>query len=266
MKIAWTTRLIWILVFLFSIFAPIIYGIIANKKLLFYVFSIPFSFLIAYVFSFFITQKWRIWAFSNVDNIFELRKYAEEDRFIPEGNLLFEKSEYNSKWYKTKWIELQKRFNEEFVHKLDYAIPEKVVIKTGYFKYIFSSHLSVFIFFGPIYIGILIGQNSNATTFMLSICIAFLLLVNAKEIKILFSKNSLIIDNECFIVDNLDIYYWNKIKNEEVIPYYIGRQRIQALRFDYEQEVVIIQLLKYKINKYKLMNIIKTIRLRTNLN
>lgn len=268
MKIAWATRLMWIFVFLSAIFLPIIYGVITDRKWIYYLISIPLFISIGYLFSFLITQWWRIWAFANVDNVFELKKYAQEDRFIPEGNLLFEKSEYNSNRYKAKWIELQKRFNEEFVHKLDNTISEKVIIKTGYIKYIFSSHLIVFVFFAPILIPLFIDLALEDKLNQIQIIFTLLplglfFIINLKELRILFSPNSLMLDNECLIVDNLDTYFWNKIKNEEVIPYYIGRQRIQALRFDYEQEEIIIQLIKYKINKYKLIDIIKTIRLRT---
>lgn len=56
--------------------------------------------------------KWRLWAFENVDDVYELKYRAISEKLIwPDGNIL-EKTEIRSTAEKKKWAQLQERFTE----------------------------------------------------------------------------------------------------------------------------------------------------------
>jgi hypothetical protein len=262
MKKAWATRIYTILVFFTTFFIPIIFFAIGDFKWYFFILAIIISFILTYLYSNYVTQKWRIWAFTHVRNVYELRNYARQDMFISRGRGLFEKLEYNSVNYREKWEELQNKFKEKDEIQEDLALPNSIEIQTDYLKYIFTTYLSMLAIFGFFAIVILIKEQNSFAIFCSLLILLISYLMCYKELRILFSNNSLYIDIDNLVVDSKSTYEWIKISSETIIPYYEGRQRVQALRFTYEQETVIVKLNKYKVNKYKLIDIIRTFRIR----
>ncbi len=77
--------------------------------------------------------KWRIWAFSNVTNVHELKRAAITAQIIYPDNSWLEKFEIRNDSDKQKFNEIQKRFSKPDIFTDDHAVPwESLIYKSSY--------------------------------------------------------------------------------------------------------------------------------------
>lgn len=60
----------------------------------------------------FMITKWRLWAFENVDDVYELESEAVEQNLIWKEGSIFEKTEIRTKEEQKQWEIILKRFEE----------------------------------------------------------------------------------------------------------------------------------------------------------
>ncbi len=92
------------------------------------VFFIAGTFVFGILFSLIATTKWRIWAFSHVNNVHELQAIAEQENILPRKGSWQWKLAIESKADKEKLGALAQRFKESHKHLEDDTIPEAVNI------------------------------------------------------------------------------------------------------------------------------------------
>jgi len=61
----------------------------------------------------FAITRWRLWAFENVDDVYELERVAVERKLIWPPGHFFEKTEIRNAAQKEQWARISKRFDEE---------------------------------------------------------------------------------------------------------------------------------------------------------
>ncbi len=67
-------------------------------------------------------RRWRLWAFSNVRNVHELRQMAEDDMFVLRGELFYRFGWYTAS-YKAQWKALLQRFDTPDEYVEDTSLP-----------------------------------------------------------------------------------------------------------------------------------------------
>lgn len=86
-----------------------------------------FCFIVGFFYNKTAMAHWRIWAFTNVRNVHELRDSAAQYMFVPKSKLHF-RTEFPSASFKQKWEALQYKFDtpDEIVE--DMTLPDMIVI------------------------------------------------------------------------------------------------------------------------------------------
>jgi|GEM_PF-4295617 len=86
-----------------------------------------FCFIVGAIYNKIAMERWRIWAFTNVRNVHELRNAAIQYMFVPESKLHFS-VEFPSASFKQKWKALQYRFDTPDEILEDITLPDTVII------------------------------------------------------------------------------------------------------------------------------------------
>ena len=89
---------------------------------------IPLGFILAIVFRLLVATEWKIWAFSNVNDLYKLKRHAIQHSLIASDNSIFRKLSFasNSQKQKIAKIESEMPFND-VIHD-DATVPQKTEI------------------------------------------------------------------------------------------------------------------------------------------
>lgn len=203
-------------------------------------------------------QKWSLWAFTNVDDVHELRKNASFLFPIPD-----EKYGFETTAYKEKRLLLQRRFDEP-AETMYLEIPDEgLLFKRSIFRILFVYDGFDAYFALLVYITInliLFIVNPLYGTFALIIILLFVYHQRNSYMRLFNNDLKLEIDKQKIVINGVDTYFWGTIRNEDIILFSSGRGGKTFLIFDYNNEEIRIPLDYYKINQHRLKLIMKSIR------
>ncbi|MGB6268833.1 MAG: hypothetical protein WBF67_07450 [Olleya sp.] len=209
--------------------------------------------------------KWRIWAFSNVRNIHQLRRQAIQKKLIWETGTTFERTEYRSKKDIIILKKLEEKFNIDDIFEEDPNIPEEIKI---YYSIATALFVILFLTFGLI-AGVYFIFNDS----ILKICFGiFLTVISLFVIKqniknVMNRKPQIIINAEGIKTNNEDFKSWISIYDEQVLTEGLGSYPINYLVFsDDSYNYTKIDLNNLTTSPSKLENILRTYRIRFNKN
>ncbi len=215
------------------------------------------------IWSFMIT-KWRIWAFSNVRNVHELKKKAIQEKLIWNDGSKFEKTEIKTSKDKKLLKEIAKKFEEKDIYKEDKSLPTTTEIKLSKTKNTIELIVSILILIGGLYMifeqtkkGYIIG-----TIFIIIAIYSFIkdlrkYFNNTVQLKINNNNNN----NGIETFENL-FYSWTIITNEEVIQTGYGKTLESFLIFYHYDNLKEIPIKELNTTDRELENIIRTYRIR----
>ncbi len=89
---------------------------------------LPCAFLFAWLSRSLAATPWRIWAFTNVRNVHELKSRAVSDKLILSTRNFFSKTQVATRNQKRKLLELERKFEVADVFQDDTSIPPQTVI------------------------------------------------------------------------------------------------------------------------------------------
>jgi hypothetical protein len=223
---------------------------------LFFILSIIFSWL---YWSIMIT-KWRIWAFTNVRNIHELKKKAEWNGLIWKKGSFFEKTEIKTNQQKKQLIALEAKFNQPdlIIENHDF-LSETVVYfskKTSIITFIDSGLLFIYSIGACIYHEYLLAI----------ICLILGIYPMFDAFKRYFNRNPQItLNNKGIWTTKTGFQKWQDIEDEEVLNVFDGESSEYFLSFIYgEKEKLFskISILNLDITPEKLESLLRIYRWR----
>ncbi len=183
--------------------------------------------LAAFLLSSYLTARWRIWAFTNVDDVHELRQAAITEQLMPADGSWFGKNELISVTIKAQLLELGSRFSEPYAFNDDYTLPDEVVL----YKYPYT-----LIIIGGITIlfGCVTFMISAAAGSALILTGAGILMLNQKFVKATPGKNPFItIGNKGIKIEQGELQGWKDVRNERIVWERTGKNRYYYLIFDH---------------------------------
>ncbi len=98
-----------------------------------------------FLYSAYMTTKWRIWAFGNVTDIHELKRAAIIEKYIPKAGSWLEKIEIRTASDKEALSQIEERFNEQYIFSDDLTIPDETQI---YYSITIRTFLVIVCFLG----------------------------------------------------------------------------------------------------------------------
>jgi hypothetical protein len=209
--------------------------------------------------------KWRIWAFSNVKNVHELRRKAVQKKLIWETGTTFERTEYRSKKDKISLKKLEEKFNFEDVFEEDPKLSKEIKI---YYSITTALFVIIFLLFGLIAGVYLIIDDS-----ILKICFGFFLTVISlfvikENIKNVMNRQpQIIINAEGIKAHNEDFRHWSDIYDEQILTEGYGSSAKHYFIFgDASSDYTKIDIVNLTTTAGKLENILRTYRIRYNKN
>ncbi|MGB3607198.1 hypothetical protein [Psychroserpens sp.] len=261
----------------FMVNLPVLLFLVGTPLIVFYlvnIFDFPqwlgiIGFFLGIILSWFawsiLITKWRIWAFSSVNNVHELRRKAIQKKLIWKTGTIFEKTEYRSKKDKLSLKKLEEKFNLEDVFEEDPKLSKEVKI---YYSIATALFVIIFLSFGFIAGVCLIIDDS-----ILKICFGFFLAVISLFVIIENIKNimnrqpQIIIDAEGIKATNEDFRHWSDIYDEQILTEGYGSSAEHYLIFgDASSNYTKIDIVNLTTTPSKLENILRTYRIRYNKN
>jgi len=221
-----------------------------------------FSFIVGYIYNNIAMQRWRIWAFTNVRNVHELKDAAEPNMFVPKSKLYF-KSEFNSASYKHEWEALQYRFDtpDEIVE--DFTIPDTVTIRANRLYQLLVSEI---IFILSLIAGTLIMLFNSQYNMALYMLLAFIVVVfmQRKRLHQLFSNNvCLYMSADGLQINSKTLICWADIHKTSFRREVSERKGAETfLVINHKRGITEVALTPYRTNRYQLNNIIQTYKIR----
>ena len=222
------------------------------------IFGVVLMFLFSILYSMTVVPKWKIWAFSNIRNVHELRKRALYENLIFPENSFLDRNSFMSNSDKSKWLEIQKKFQLEDLFEDDISVPKQIDVHKSKSKNLFN----IFLYFTICILGILMFfyLKSPIAIFCLAI-FSFLLYC---EIKIYKNINIPIFTINQIGIKTIDkIYNWNLILDEKIITSYSGRSRSYSIKFKYINEDVNLGIDAIDIKRKQLYDYLRIFRGRS---
>ncbi|RED18936.1 hypothetical protein BD847_4187 [Flavobacterium cutihirudinis] len=181
---------------------------------------IPLSLILGFVFGWlawsYFVNRWKIWAFENVQNVHELKRKAIEEKLIWESGSWFEKTEFKSQEQKLKLKSLEKKFLQNDTYIDDNSVP--IETKIFYSKSTSIVNMLIYIF-SFLFIAYYFFENN----WIKIIVVAFGLFLTYDHLKkIIDRKPQLIINSSGIQAKNQKIIPWNKIRNDKVLKNYLS--------------------------------------------
>jgi len=219
------------------------------------------GFILAWLIWSYMITKWRIWAFSNVHNVNELKKRAIQEKLIWEDGNVFEKTEIRNDHDKNELKKLAKKFEKEDTFREDYSLPPK--------KEINFSKVTMYVEIGVALFIVTLGVYyflKGETKFLLLGSILFSIGVYTlyKESKKAFNaKPQITIDSKGITTSNVPFKDWYTIEGEEVIQEGFGKSSKSYLTYFYDEDgFEKIELDPLNVSHSEMENIIRTYRIR----
>lgn len=180
---------------------------------------IPLNLILGFVFGWlawsYFVNKWKIWAFENVQNVHELKRKAIEEKLIWKSGSWFEKTEFKSPEQKTKLKSLEKKFLNKDIYTDDNTVP----IETKIYYSISTSIINMCIYMLS-YGFIAYYVFENIWIKIIVVGVGVLLTYNHFK-KIIDRKPQLIINSLGIQLKDKKVIPWNKIRNDIVLPNYL---------------------------------------------
>jgi len=161
------------------------------------------------LYSSYMTTKWRIWAFSNADNIHELKRAAITERLITEDNSWQAKLEFRTKADKELLAAIQKRFDEERNFIDDLTVPDVTLIYNSYVEWTIGGWFLIAV-------SIITGFLFSWFTLILWIPAIGILYKGYTRSRQDTGKAVITITNEGIGTFSADFHNWAEIENEKV--------------------------------------------------
>ncbi len=203
--------------------------------------------------------KWRLWAYKNVSNLYELEKRAIREKLIWSDKSIFEKTEIRTAINKAILNSLKNKSKQEVTFQDDLDVPSESIIYYSRSKNFIEMALKfISVGFG-LY---LIFYTDNYIVG--SLFSSFGLYSAFKEYKESINTNPQIIINDKGIqTKSTKFISWNEIKNEEVIYENLGRNTHYYLVYDYKGGKEHLPIDDYDIDSYKLNRLLVVYRGRS---
>ena len=216
------------------------------------------GFILAWGIWSYLIVKWKLWAFSNVKNVHELKRKAIENKLIwPDGSI-FNKTEIWSSSDKAKWRQINGKFDVKDVYKEDYSIPRITEIQYSKSKNYFQMIIMLAITAMGLYL--LLKQNDFIFGGLLTVIGAYFSFSEFKQAN--NSEIQIYLDNKGIQTINTEFKSWSEISNEHVISERSGKYRKTYLKYDFNAGGEKLRIDDYNISKKKLETLLKTYRVR----
>lgn len=203
--------------------------------------------------------KWRLWAYKNVSNLYELEKRAIREKLIWSNKSIFEKTEIRTAINKAILNSLKNKSKQEVTFQDDLDVPSESII--------YYSRSKNFIEMALKFIGVGFGLYLIFYTdnyIVGSLFSSFGLYSTFKEYKESTNTNPQIIINDKGIqTKSTKFISWNEIKNEEVIYENLGRNTHYYLVYDYKGGKEHLPIDDYDTDSYKLNRLLVVYRGRS---
>ena len=246
---------------LIGMISPILLAIFLSDKKIIPDWGIGIGILVGFILAWFIWSlliiRWKIWAYSRVRNINDLRKKAIEEKLIwPDGSW-FEKTEIGTPKQRKQLIGLSVRFLDIDVFDEDLNIPEELVITYGKDR---VAELIIALFFSGIGVYYLFFTEKYLIAlfpFLIASVAVFGLnkKTNIKEFRL---------NKEGIKVDKIFFSSWSEIENDRVYKTGTGSSVEYFFIFLSNYGETKISLNKYKVKPKKLESALRTYRIRFN--
>lgn len=202
--------------------------------------------------------KWKLWAFSNVKNVHELKRKAIEQKLIWPDRSIFNKTEIWSSSDKVKWQQIHEKFNTKDVCKEDYSIPRITEIYYSKSKNYFQ--MAIMLFVAAMGLFLLFMKDNYIFGGLLTAIGAYFSFSEFKQAN--NTEAQIYLDNKGVKTINVAFKGWSEIRNEHVVFERSGKYRKAYLKFDYSEGNEKLQIDDYNISKKKLEELLKTYRIR----
>lgn len=230
---------------------------------------IPIGFLLAFVLSWFywsiMITKWRLWAFSNVRNVHELRQRAVEGKLIWQEGSIYEKTEIRSKKEREKWKNLQSKFDKTDIFYDDFTVGQETeVFVARDNKYLVILILSFYTLIAGYLITTMILYGINIVIFILSLVfISIALIPHIKaflKLKKIDTQAKITLNSRGIKTISTEFYEWKDVKNEDVIMEDFGNDAYFYLVYDFPSGSEYLSISEYDISPKKLKKLLKIYR------
>lgn len=212
---------------------------------------IPLSLILGFLFGWlawsYFVNKWKIWAFENVQNVHELKRKAIEEKLIWKTGSWFEKTEFKSPEQRIKLKSLEKKFLSKDIYTDDKTVP----IETKIYYSIRTSIVNMLIYmFSYGFIAYYVFENIWIEIIVVGV--GLLLTYNHFK-KIIDRKPQLIINSLGIQSKDKKIIPWNKIRNDKVLSNYLvfnGTEiEIEYFKIKHDELENLLQVYRVRFDK-----------------
>lgn len=199
--------------------------------------------------------RWRIWAYTNVRNVHELKRKAILARILYEDDSFYMRFEIKSAEQKEQLRLLQQKFErpDEFID--DPLLPFETVYEYGKAAKVGFAFAGLFFCMGLVvlYLGVYSG-GAIATVFSLILGIFIARRYNKMK------GATLTFSNEGVNTYDKGFHSWKDIRNEKVHPVGSGKNTVYYFSYDVSGETINISLAEFSANPKKADHAIRVYR------
>lgn len=242
---------------LICIFAPLVLSVYGFCPPWFMIFGLIFSVVPSWIWWSFMVVKWKVWAFSNVRNVHELKRKAIKENLIWPDESSFAKTEVWNQTEKEKWSEIQIKFNKDDVFEDDFNVPNESII-----YYSRSKNLMELIIMAALVVGGFYFLYEESYI-MAAVLIGVGTWGVFKEYKEYSNTNPQININDKGIETAFcEFVPWNHIRNEQVEREGSGKHIKFKLTYEAYDELQEVYIDEYDTNEASLEHLLQVYRVR----
>jgi hypothetical protein len=182
--------------------------------------------------------KWRIWAFSNVRNVHELKKRAIQEKLIWPDESIFVKTEIRTSRDKERLSVLEEKFNLEDEFYDDLSVPDETIIFYAAAKNFFEMIIMLVAAGGGVYAYKEFKEATNKTP-------------------------QIILNDEGIQTISTPFYKWEQIRNEETVTEGYGKNSEDYLVYDHPEGSEHLLIEDYQTDKRSLNKLLMLYRGRS---
>jgi ABC-type multidrug transport system fused ATPase/permease subunit len=244
-------------IFIICIVAPLVLSIYGLCPAWFMILGMVFSVIPAWIWWSFNVVKWKVWAFSNVRNVHELkRKSIKENLIWPDGST-YEKTEIWNTSAKEKWSEIQHKFNKDDVYEDDFNIPNESIIYYSRSKNLMELIFMILLVIGGFYF---LYQESYLFAVILIGAGTWGVFKEYKE----YSNTSpqITLNDKGIETAFCEFIPWNLIKNEQVEREGSGKHIKFKLSYEVYDDLHEVYIDEYDTSEAELEHLLQVYRVR----
>lgn len=197
-------------------------------------------------------MKWKIWAYENVRNIYELQRKAVNEKLIWDSGSWFEKTEFKNYEQKQKLKQLEKKFLEKDVYKDDISVPKETIIY--YSRKAILLMLVVFLGLGFFGVFLLFEKEYLGLLFLgIGLYYSF-----DQSKKLRDESPQIVLNDKGIKLKNENLVSWDKILNDRVFSESNGKSSTNCLAFNDEKIAIDELTIEYE----ELENLLHVYRVR----